>query len=131
PSAIAERIQRVTVRQGGAGGLARTLNRLGWNREDLDGWVTADLRIADFLDQRIYFFVLIPPDEITAYYESHRDEYAAQSPEKAKEAVTAKLTQERGEDKRRQFMAKVRQKATIRINPPISPEQSPPIQPAN
>ena len=94
----------------------------GWDRADLRAWIVEDLRIAEFLDQRIYFFVLISPEDASAYHESHRDEYAALTPEEAREAITKRLTQERGDEKQRQFVAALRAKATIRINPPIAAE---------
>jgi len=51
-----------------------------------------------------------------------RDEYAALTLEEAREAITKRLTQERGDEKQRQFVAALRAKATIRINPPIAAE---------
>ncbi len=119
---LSRRVEAVAKRMGGEQDLERALAGQGWSREDLRAWIAEDLRIAEFLDQRIYFFVIIPPEEITQYYETHREEYAALPPEEAREAITKRLTQERGDEKRLQFITKLRGTATIRINPPISPE---------
>lgn len=119
---IRRRVEAVANRMGGEQALERALDRLGWSRDDVRAWIAEDLRIAEFLDQRIYFFVIIPPEDITQYYEAHRGEYAALTPEEAREAITKRLTRERGDEKRTQFIAKLRDKATIRINPPTPPE---------
>lgn len=117
PSDVASRIQMITDRLGGPERLADALARLGWESEDLRGWVAQDLRVADFLDQRIYFFVLVPPQDVDAYYEAHREEFSGRSLEDARTEITQRLTTERGDEKRDQFVSKLREKATIRINP--------------
>ena len=121
-AAVARRVAAAEQRLGGAREVDQALERLGWDRADLRAWIVEDLRIAEFLDQRIYFFVLISPEDVAAYHESHRDEYAALTLEEAREAITKRLTQERGDEKQRQFVAALRAKATIRINPPIAAE---------
>ncbi len=129
-AAVARRVTAAEQRLGGAREVDQALERLGWDRADLRAWIAEDLRIAEFLDQRIYFFVLISPEDVADYYESHRDEYAALTPEEAREAITKRLTQERGDEKQRHFVAALRAKATIRINPPIAAEESTATQPA-
>jgi uncharacterized RDD family membrane protein YckC len=119
PSAtdIAARVSAITTRLGGPEALAGTLARLGWGQDDLKAWATDDLRATEFLDQRIYFFIIIPPQDVDAYYESHREEFTGLSIEEARDIAGKRLVQERGDRKRDQFLAGLREKATIRINP--------------
>ncbi|MEW6683586.1 MAG: RDD family protein [Nitrospirota bacterium] len=114
---VASRIDAITTRVGGREELTSRLTRLGWEMEDLQAWMADDLRVAEFLDQRIYFFVLVPAQDVDAYYESHLDEFAGFSLEEARAAISKRLTQERGDEKRDQFLSKLREKTTIRINP--------------
>jgi hypothetical protein len=115
---VASRIAAISTRVGGREELTNRLMRLGWEMEDLQAWVEDDLRVTDFLDQRIYFFVLVPPQDIDAYYESHPDEFQGLSPEDARAAISKRLTRERGDEKRDQFLSKLREKTAIKINPP-------------
>jgi uncharacterized RDD family membrane protein YckC len=113
---VAARIDVITARVGGPDELTNRLTRLGWEREDLEAWVEDDLRVAEFLDQRIYFFVLVPPQDVDAYYESHPEEFAGLSPEDARAAISKRLTQQRGDEKRDQFLSRLRERTVITIN---------------
>ena len=115
---VASRIDAITARVGGREELTNRLNRLGWEMEDLQEWVKDDLRVADFLDQRIYFFVLVQPQDVDTYYESHHDEFQGLSPEDARAAISKRLTQERGDEKRDQFLSTLRERTAVKINPP-------------
>lgn len=119
PSAadVSARIDALTAQLGGPENVEGRLARLGWEPEDLRAWVADDLRVADFLDQRIYFFVLVTTQDIDAYYEGHREEFFGLSPEDARSAINKRFIQERGDEKRDQFLARLRDKAGIRINP--------------
>ena len=131
PSAIDQRVQDTVTRLGGEAAFRQTLERVGWTSDVLRAWIAEDLRIADFLQQRIDFFVVVPPDEVSAYYDAHADEFASVTPDQAREAVIRRLTQQRSDEKRRQFMSKLRDKAAIRVNPPSGPEESAPAQPVH
>lgn len=120
PSAadVSARIDAITAQLGGTEEVTGRLARLGWDRETLHAWVADDLRVAEFLDQRIYFFVLVSPQDVDAYYEGHREDFSGLSPEDARAAINKRLIKERGDEKRDQFLARLRDKARIRINPP-------------
>jgi hypothetical protein len=130
-SAVDQRVQSTVLKLGGADAFRRLLERVGWNADILRAWIADDLRIADFLDQRIYFFVVISPDEVTAYYDAHADEFAGLTLDQVRESIVQRLTQQRGDEKRRQFMTKLREKAAIQINPPVGPGESTPTRPAH
>jgi hypothetical protein len=73
--------------------------------------------LVDFLNQRVYFFVIIPPQDIEAYYGSHREDFAGLPVEEAREIAEQRLVQERGDARRDQFVEGLRDKATIHLNP--------------
>lgn len=116
-SEITARAAAVALTLGGPDGLTRALDRLGWSQDDLKAWIIEELRVTEFLNQRIYFFVIIPPDDIDAYLEDHRNEFAGVSIDDARDLAGKRLVQERGDAKRDQFLAGLRAKATIRLNP--------------
>ncbi len=119
PSAadVSARIDATTAQLGGSEELKGRLARLGWDSEALRVWVADDLRVAEFLDQRIYFFVLVATQDIDVYYDAHREDFSGLSPEDARAAINKRFIKERGDEKRDQFLARLRDKARIRINP--------------
>jgi uncharacterized RDD family membrane protein YckC len=113
---VDSRIAAIVAGSGGPASFRERMDELGWEPEALRAWVADDLRIAEFLDQRIYFFVLVSPQDIDAYYETHRAEFPARSLEEAREAINQRLVKERGDEKRDQFLARLHERAKIRIN---------------
>jgi hypothetical protein len=69
---------------------------------------------------------LISPDDVIAHYENHRDDYPGLTLDQAREAITQRLTRERGNERQQRFVAQLREKAVVRINPPISSDESQP-----
>jgi uncharacterized RDD family membrane protein YckC len=116
-SEVAAGVSAVALRLGGPDGLTLALDRLGWGHDDLKAWIIDELRVTEFLNQRIYFFVIIPPNDIDAYIDDHRDEFAGVSIDDARDLAGQRMVQERGDAKRDQFLAGLRAKATIRLNP--------------
>jgi uncharacterized RDD family membrane protein YckC len=116
-SEIAVRASAVAIHLGGPDGLTRALDRLGWGPDELRAWIIDELRVTEFLNQRVYFFVIIPPADIDAYIDDHRNEFADVSVEDARALAEERLVQERGDAKRDQFLAGLRAKATVRLNP--------------
>jgi hypothetical protein len=116
-SEVAAGVSAVALRLGGPDGLTLALDRLGWGHDDLKAWIIDELRVTEFLNQRIYFFVIITPDDIDAYIDDHRDEFAGVSIDDARDLAGKRMVQERGDAKRDQFLAGLRAKATIRLNP--------------
>lgn len=114
---IDSRIEAIVAESGGPAPFQERMAGLGWEQDALRAWVADDLRIAEFLDQRIYFFVLVSSQDIDAYYETHRAEFPERSLDEARDAINQRLVKERGDEKRDQFLARLHERATIRINP--------------
>jgi len=94
-----------------------TLRRWGLNREDLRHLLEDQLTVERFVDQRIKFFVIVPPAEIQTYYESHRENYRAENLEEALAKITYTLTDQRTKEKLEAYLKKLRENASIQINP--------------
>lgn len=114
---VDSRIEAIVAGSGGPASFQERMAGLGWEQEALRAWAADDLRIAEFLDQRIYFFVLVSPQDIDAYYETHRAAFSGRSLDEAREAINQRLVKERGDEKRDQFLARLQERAKIRINP--------------
>jgi len=94
-----------------------TLLRWGLDREGLHREIKDHLTVERFVDQRITFFVIIPPAEIQKYYEIHREEYKEKRQEEALAQITRRLTELKAKEKLAAYLKKLREKATIQINP--------------
>ena len=94
----------------------RTLHRWGLNQESLRQELEDHLTAERFVDQRIKFFVIIPPAEIQKYYESHQEEYREKRLEEALAQVAKQLTEQKAEEKLETYLKKLREKASIQIN---------------
>jgi uncharacterized RDD family membrane protein YckC len=114
---IAVRVSAIAFGLGGPEGLTRALDRLGWDRDDLKAWITDELRVTEFLNQRIYFFVMIAPQDVDTYIDAHREDFVGMSIEDARDLAGKRLVRERGDVKRDQLLGGLRKKATIRVNP--------------
>jgi hypothetical protein len=93
-----------------------TLLRWGMDRESLSHEIQDYLTVQHFVDQRITFFVIIPPIEIQRYYEDHREEYKNKRLEEALAHITKQLTDLKAKEKLESYLKKLREKATIQIN---------------
>jgi peptidyl-prolyl cis-trans isomerase SurA len=94
-----------------------TLRRWGLDRESLHRLLEDHLTVERFVDQRIKFFVIIPPAEIQTYYESHREEYKGEDLEEALAQITVQLTDLKAKEKLEAYLKKLRENASIQINP--------------
>jgi peptidyl-prolyl cis-trans isomerase SurA len=93
-----------------------TLLRWGLDRDNLQHEIQDHLTVQRFVDQRITFFVIIPPLEIQKYYEAHREEYREKRPEEALALITKQLTDLKAREKLETYLKKLREKASIQIN---------------
>ena len=93
-----------------------TLLRWGLDRDALQHEIQDYLTIQRFVEQRITFFVIIPPAEIQKYYETHREEFKEKRLEEALAHITKQLTDLKAREKLDAYLKKLREKASIQIN---------------
>ena len=96
--------------------LTKTVEQMGLSELELRLQLKARLRVGELLDQRVTFFVFVAPQEVEAYYEEHADDFSGQSAEQAKSAILDLLTRQKAELKRKEYLDRLRSRATIRIN---------------
>lgn len=92
------------------------LLRWGLDRDALKHEIEDYLTIQRFVEQRIIFFVIIPPAEIQKYYDAHRDEYKDKRLEEALSHISKQLTDLKAREKLDIYLKKLREKASIQIN---------------
>lgn len=92
------------------------LSWYGLKPEDLYGFSRNRIIIKRFIDQRVNFFILIPPEEVGKYLKENRKEFKDISPEEARIKIAKMLTDERSKEKVMELKARLRSKANIKIN---------------
>jgi len=113
---LLEAQDRLAKRFTNSGEFQNTLLRWGLDQENLSHEIQDQLTVQRFVDQRITFFVIIPPIEIQKYYEDHREEYRDQQLGEAIAHITKQLTDLKAKEKLEVYLKKLREKAAIHIN---------------
>jgi len=90
--------------------------RLSLTDEELRRQIEQQLLVQKLVQERIAFFVFVSPEEINTYYEEHPDEFKGQSLDAAQPEITKILTDEKGKQKLKDYLDRLRAKANIRIN---------------
>jgi parvulin-like peptidyl-prolyl isomerase len=76
----------------------------------------AHLMVQELLNQRVNFFVFVTPEEVETYYEGHAEEFSGTSLEQARSKIEDLLTRQKAEAKRKDYLDRLRSRATIRVN---------------
>lgn len=76
------------------------------------------LTIENLIEQRIHFFVFVTPEEIDRYMKEHAEEYRDENPEEARKSVQKILIAQKTNLKLKDYLERIREKATIRITRP-------------
>jgi hypothetical protein len=114
---VQEALQRVKASYSTEGHFQATLREKGVTEKMLEEVLRRRLMVGQFLDQRINFFVLVTPEEVTSYYESHRADYGEQELDEAlRERIEKLLIEEKAKKRQEEYLIKLRANAKIRIN---------------
>jgi peptidyl-prolyl cis-trans isomerase SurA len=92
--------------------------RLALTDDEIEEQIKQQLLIHKLIEQRIYFFVFVTPEEIEAYYQEHLGEFKNQTPEAARKVIQDIRTAEKSQQKLKDYLDRLRAKADIRINRP-------------
>lgn len=94
------------------------LQKRGATPEILKEAIQRQIWISRFLRQRVDFFVLVLPEEVTHYYESHPEEFSSsEMDENDQKWIEEKLIKQKAKKRRKEYISKLRAKAKIRMNP--------------
>jgi len=93
------------------------LQNRGTTSEILKEAFQRQIWISRFLRQRIDFFVLVLPEEVTRYYRSHTEEFSSnEMDENDQKWIEEKLIKQKAEQRRKEYISKLRGNAEIRMN---------------
>ncbi len=88
---------------------------------EIEQQVAQRLQIEKLIEQRILFFVFVTPEEVESVYLATPDSFKDLTPEEARKAIHERRVAEKTESKLRDYIARLRARATIRINRPLPP----------
>jgi len=93
------------------------LTRLGMTRDDVARMLGERLLAERFIEKKIGLFVRVSRDEAQAYFNEHSPEYPGKVFQDVQKKVTALLMELRLGQQVDQYLADLRSKADIRVNP--------------
>ena len=115
-SEIQEDLQRLQKRFASPDLFEKALRQNGMTLEDLKQKITEHLIVDRFIDQRIRFFVIVLPEEISRYYDDHHPDFQNKPLADVENEIEKLLTTQKAKEKLEDYLSKVRAKANIQIN---------------
>ena len=114
---IAAEIGRLRQRLGSDDAYRAFLDRTGLTEERLSRMLGDRLLIERFVERKISLFARVSRDEAQSYFQDHPDEYKDIRFAQAQKSITALLTQQKVSQQLDQYVADLRDRAVIRLNP--------------
>ncbi len=114
---IQAEIEKLKSRVGPGKPFAEFLARLGMTEEQLGRMLGERLLVEKFIEKKIGLYVRISRDEARDYYNSHPAEFKDRSFQEVQKTITAMLTGQKLQQQVAQYLAELRSKADIRLNP--------------
>jgi peptidyl-prolyl cis-trans isomerase SurA len=115
-SEVQEELQRIQRRFASPDLFEKALRENAMTLEDLKHKVTEHLIVDRFIDQRIRFFVIVLPEEVSRYYDEHHSDFQNKPLENVENEIEKFLTTQKAKEKLEDYLSKVRAKANIQIN---------------
>lgn len=110
-------IEKLKTRLGSDNAFAGFLTRLDITREQLGRMLGERLLVEKFIEKKIGLYVHVSRDEARDYYSSHPAEFKRKSFPEVQKTIEAMLTSRKLEQQVAQYLAELRSKADIRLNP--------------
>ena len=85
--------------------------------QELRGMVRERLLVERFAEKKVGIFVRVSRDEAQSYFEAHAAEYKNKSFQDLQKTIVALLTDQKIKKQMNQYIAELRSRADIRINP--------------
>lgn len=119
PAELDAATDELARRLGGRERLAAVRGGLGLAQSELERLLAELLLVRRLVEQRIEFFVFVSPTEVDDVYaaEADREPFAGMAPEAAKRQIEQRLFQAKVREKQRSYLARLRSRATIQLNP--------------
>jgi SurA-like protein len=110
-------IEKLKMRLGSDNAFAGFLARLDITREQLGRMLGERLLVEKFIEKKIGLYVHVSRDEARDYFNNHPAEFKDKRFEEAQKMITAMLTGQKLQQQAAQYLAELRSKADIRLNP--------------
>jgi peptidyl-prolyl cis-trans isomerase SurA len=110
-------IEKLKMRLGSDTAFAGFLARLDITREQLGRMLGERLLVEKFIEKKLGLYVRVSRDEARDYFNNHPAEFKGKLFQDVQKAITAMLTDQKLEQQVAQYLAELRSKADIRLNP--------------
>jgi hypothetical protein len=113
---IQGRLQEIQKKFNTSGGFEKTLRQNTMTLEDLKQRIAEHLMVDRFIDQRIRFFVIVLPEEISRYYAENQAEFQSRPLDKVEKEIERMLLEQKQKTKLEDYLTTLKNKANIQIN---------------
>jgi foldase protein PrsA len=117
---IAQAYNNLRLRFGRPETFALLKARLSLTDEEIELEIRQQLLIQKLIEQRINYFVFVTPGEVEGYAQEHSAEFKDSTTEAARKEIQEILTAQKAKQKLKDYLDRLRVKADIRINRPLS-----------
>ena len=120
---IAAEVGRLRQRLGSDDAYRAFLDRTGLTEERLGRMLGDRLLIERFVEKKIGLYARVSRDEAQSYFQDHPNEFKDQRFAQVQKSITAILSEEKVSQQLDQYIAELRDRAVIRLNPLREEEQ--------
>lgn len=113
---IREEVQNIRKRFPSEEAFEQALQRHALFTEDLEEMAKDYLMVNQFIEERIGFFIIVLPDEISQYYAEHREAFGDKSVSEVKNEIEDRLLERKKSERLKLLLAKLRAEARIQVN---------------
>ncbi len=114
---ITAEMGKLKARLGSEEAFGAFLAKLDMTREQMGRMLGERLLVEKFIEKKIELYVRVGRDEAQDYFDRHPAEFKGKSFPEAQKAITALLTSRKLDQQVAQYLADLKSKADIRINP--------------
>jgi peptidyl-prolyl cis-trans isomerase SurA len=120
---IAAEVDRLRQRLGSDDAYRAFLDRTGLTEERLGRMLGDRLLIERFVEKKIGLYARVSRDEAQSYFQDHPNEFKDQRFAQVQKSITAILSEQKVSQQLDQYIAELRDRAVIRLNPLREDEQ--------
>jgi len=114
---ISAEVEKVRTRLGSDKAFHAFLQRMEMTAEQLGRMLGERLLVERFVEKKVGLFVRVGREEARKYFDSHSDEFRGKRFQEVSKQIFALLSEQKTERQITQYLAELRNKADIRINP--------------
>lgn len=116
PQKIQKKLEEIQKRFGTPAAFEKALRQNAMTLEDLKQKITEHLIVDGFIDQRIRFFVIVLPEEISRYYAENQTNFQGKPLAEVEKDIERILLEQKEGKKLEDYLRILKNKASIQIN---------------